>query len=85
MLGRNIDFFAVSVIALAMLALAEVRSWHLTEGLDSIHIADAIRHPALPDFPAGLVESLRDPALEFKILNSVATEPRAASTRRVII
>jgi hypothetical protein len=42
MFGRNIDFFAVSVIALAMLGLAEVRSWHLTEALDSIRIGDAL-------------------------------------------
>lgn len=39
MFGRNIDFFAVSVIALAMLGFAEVRSWHMP---DSIHISEAI-------------------------------------------
>jgi hypothetical protein len=48
MLGRNIDFFAVSVIALAMLAFAEVRSWHVTEALDSIHISDAIHIQRCP-------------------------------------
>ena len=53
MFGRNIDFFAVLFIALAMLGFAEVRSWHLTEGgFDSHRKCD--RRRALPDFPAGL-------------------------------
>jgi len=42
MFRRNIDFFAVSVIALAMLGFAEVRSWHLPEALDSIRVENAI-------------------------------------------
>ncbi|MGA2878042.1 MAG: hypothetical protein ABSG13_03750 [Bryobacteraceae bacterium] len=39
MFGRNIDFFAVSFIALAMLGFAEVRTWHMP---DSIRIGNAI-------------------------------------------
>jgi hypothetical protein len=42
MLGRNIDFFAVLFIALAMLGFAELRSWHLPEALDSIRVENAI-------------------------------------------
>jgi hypothetical protein len=42
MFRRNIDFFAVSFIALAMLGFAEVRSWHLPEALDSIGFKNAI-------------------------------------------
>src|ERR1700722_692503 len=34
-------------------------------------------HPALPDFRAGVVESLGDPALEFRLL---AAEPRASAS-----
>jgi hypothetical protein len=41
MFGRNIDFFAVLVIALVMLGFAEVRSWQMPD-LDSIHIENAI-------------------------------------------
>jgi len=48
MLGRNIDFLAVSVIALAMLAFAEVRTWHLSEALDSIRIENAIQVERCP-------------------------------------
>jgi len=43
MFGRNIDFFAVFFIAVAMLGFAEVRSWHLQEALDSIRIGNAIQ------------------------------------------
>jgi hypothetical protein len=43
MFGRNIDFFAVLFIALAMLGFAEARSWHLEEALDSIRIENAIQ------------------------------------------
>jgi hypothetical protein len=43
MLGRNIDFFAVFFIALAMLGFAEARSWHLPEALDSIRVENAIQ------------------------------------------
>jgi len=39
MLGRNVDFFAVLVIALAMLGFAEVRTWRMP---DSIRIGNAI-------------------------------------------
>jgi len=42
MFRQNIDFFAVSVIAIAMLAFAEARSWHLPEALDSIRVENAI-------------------------------------------
>jgi hypothetical protein len=42
MFGRNIDFFAVFFIALAMLGFAELRSWHLAEALDSIRVENAI-------------------------------------------
>jgi hypothetical protein len=42
MFGRNIDFFAVFFIGLAMLGLAEVRSLHLPEAMDSIRIDNAI-------------------------------------------
>jgi hypothetical protein len=43
MFGRNIDFFAVFFIALAMLGFAEVRSWHFQEALDSIRVENAIQ------------------------------------------
>ncbi len=39
MLGRNVDFFAVLVIAVMMLGFAEVRNWHVP---DSIRIGNAI-------------------------------------------
>jgi len=42
MLRKNIDFIAVSSIALVMLGFAQLRSWQLPEGLDSIHIENAI-------------------------------------------
>jgi hypothetical protein len=42
MLRQNIDFFAVSIIVLVMLAFAEVRSWHFPEGLDSFRVENAI-------------------------------------------
>ncbi len=48
MLGRNIDFFAVFFIALAMLGFAEVRSWHLQEALDSIRVENAIQVERCP-------------------------------------
>jgi hypothetical protein len=41
MLGRNIDFFAVFFIALAMLGFAEARTWHFP-ALDSIRVERAI-------------------------------------------
>jgi len=37
--GRNVDFFAVLFIALAMLGFAEARTWHMP---DSIRIGNAI-------------------------------------------
>jgi hypothetical protein len=39
MLGRNVDFFAVFFIGIAMLGFAEVRSWHVP---DSIRIGNAV-------------------------------------------
>ena len=42
MLRRNIDFFAVSIIALTMLGFAELRSWHFPEALDSFRVENAI-------------------------------------------
>jgi hypothetical protein len=42
MLGRNVDFFAVLFIALAMLGFAQARSWHLTQVLNSIRVENAI-------------------------------------------
>jgi len=48
MFGRNIDFFAVFFIALAMLAFAEVRSWHLHDALDSIRLENAIQVERCP-------------------------------------
>jgi hypothetical protein len=48
MFGRNIDFFAVSFIALAMLGVAEVRTWHLPEALDSIRMENAIQVERCP-------------------------------------
>jgi hypothetical protein len=39
MFGRNVDFFGVLFIALAMLGFAEVRNWHVP---DSIRFGDAI-------------------------------------------
>jgi hypothetical protein len=48
MAGRNIDFWAVFFIALAMLGFAEVRQWHLPEALDSIHVENAIEVQRCP-------------------------------------
>jgi hypothetical protein len=48
MFKQNIDFFAVLSIALAMLAFAEVRSWHLQEALDSIRVEKAIQVERCP-------------------------------------
>ncbi len=48
MFGRNIDFFAVFFIALAMLGFAAVRSWHLQEALDSIRFGNAIQVERCP-------------------------------------
>ncbi len=45
MFGRNIDFFAVLFIALAMLGVAEVRSLHFT---DSIGVENAIQVEQCP-------------------------------------
>jgi hypothetical protein len=42
MLGRNVDFFAVFFIALAMLGFAKAQTWDLTEALDSIRVENAI-------------------------------------------
>jgi len=39
MFGKNVDFFAVLFIALAMLGFAEARAWHIP---DSIRIGNAI-------------------------------------------
>jgi hypothetical protein len=43
MFGRNVDFFAVCCIAVAMLGFAEARSWHFQEALDSIRVENAIQ------------------------------------------
>jgi hypothetical protein len=48
MLRQNIDFFAVSAIALAMLGFAEVKSWHFADGLDPIRIEKAIHIESCP-------------------------------------
>jgi hypothetical protein len=48
MFGRNIDFFAVSVIALVMLGFTVVRQWHLPPGLDSIRVENAIQIERCP-------------------------------------
>jgi hypothetical protein len=48
MLKQNIDFFAVSAIALAMLGFAEIKSWHFADGLDSIRIEKAIHIESCP-------------------------------------
>jgi hypothetical protein len=48
MLGRNIDFFAVLFIALAMLGFAEARSWNVREALDSIRVENAIQVERCP-------------------------------------
>ena len=57
MFGRNVDFFAVFFIALAMLGFAEVRTWHMP---DSIRIENAINVESCPDHAARDVESLFD-------------------------
>jgi hypothetical protein len=48
MLKQNIDFFAVSVIALAMLGFAEIKSWNFADGLDSIRVEKAIHIESCP-------------------------------------
>ncbi len=48
MLERNVDFFAVLFIAVAMLGFAEVRSWHISEALDSIRVENAIHVDQCP-------------------------------------
>ena len=45
MFGRNVDFFAVLFIALAMLGFAEVRTWHIP---DSVRIGNAIDVESCP-------------------------------------
>ena len=42
MFGRNVDFFAVLLIALAMLGFGQARSWNFTEALDTIRVENAI-------------------------------------------
>jgi len=42
MLKKNVDFFAVLLIALAMLGIAQVRTWHFQDPLDSVHFENAI-------------------------------------------
>lgn len=61
-MGRNIDFFAVLLIALTMLGFAELRSWHLRETLDSIRVEHAIdiqRCPITPQVLSGLASVFR--------------------------
>jgi hypothetical protein len=57
MLGRNIDFVAVLFIALVMLGLGWVRSWHWTEALDSMHVENAIQIERCP-LPRDILSSL---------------------------
>jgi hypothetical protein len=45
MFRRNVDFFGVLFIALAMLGFAELRNWHLP---DSIRIENAIQVDRCP-------------------------------------
>jgi len=48
MFSRNIDFFAVLLIALAVLGLAEARSWNSAEALDSFQVENAIHIERCP-------------------------------------
>jgi hypothetical protein len=48
MFGRNVDFFGVLFIALAMLGFAEVRNLHLSDALDSIRVGNAIQVERCP-------------------------------------
>ena len=48
MFGRNVDFFAVFFIALAMLGFAKAQTWDLTEALDSIRVENAIQVDGCP-------------------------------------
>jgi hypothetical protein len=48
MFRRNVDFFGVFFIALAMLGFADVRNWHLPEALDSIRVGNAIQVERCP-------------------------------------
>ena len=48
MFGRNIDFFAVFFIALAMLGFAEARTWRFQDALDSIRVENAIQVESCP-------------------------------------
>jgi hypothetical protein len=53
MLGKNVDFVAVLVISLVMLAFGWVRASHWQEAIDSIRIEPAIhieRCPLTTDF-----------------------------------
>lgn len=61
-MGRNIDFFAVLLIALTMLGFAQVRSWNFQKAIDSIRIQDAIdiqRCPLTPQVLSDLASMFR--------------------------
>jgi hypothetical protein len=57
MFGKNVDFVAVLFISLVMLAFAEVRSWHMSNPLDSIRFQDAIEIERCP-LPNQVLSSL---------------------------
>lgn len=48
MFGKNVDFVAVLFISLVMLGFGEVRSWHLSNALDSIRFQNAIEIERCP-------------------------------------
>ena len=57
MCGRNVDFVAVLVITLAMLAFSKARSFTMPEALDSIQIENAI-HVEPSSLPGDLLSHL---------------------------
>ncbi|HEX5227666.1 MAG TPA: hypothetical protein VFW44_08140 [Bryobacteraceae bacterium] len=62
MFKQNVDFFAVLMIALVMLGFAEVRTWHLSDPLQSIHLENAIdiqRCPISQQVLSNIFENLR--------------------------
>jgi hypothetical protein len=49
MSGRNVDFFAVLMISLALIGFSKVSSiWQLPDALDSIRIENAIHTESCP-------------------------------------
>ncbi len=57
MLRRNIDFFAVLVIALAVLAFSQAGAWSPFDTLDSIQVGNAI-HVESCSSPQGILSHL---------------------------